>query len=88
MRAELSRHGYCSDKEEEHVERIECQWERRVALKAVAPGGGNEVEKRQHAENSYEHVVVDERRVAFERLSDHGSNQGHNDEDEKELTTQ
>jgi hypothetical protein len=76
----------CSTSEEEEgVQEIEDERNDRVTSEAVTPCCWNKVEQRQEGEHRCEHVVVDSRWVASERLRDDGADEGQGDKDEEEL---
>ena len=72
-----------SNEGEESAENVESQREDRVNGHGLLHGDEGEVEKREHAEYSHEHVVVDDRGPA--RDGKHVSDECHTDEDEEEL---
>ena len=72
-----------SNEGEESAENVESQREDRVDGHGLLHGDEGEVEEREHAEYSHEHVVVDDRGPA--RDGKHVSDECHTDEDEEEL---
>ena len=72
-----------SNEGEESAESVDDQGEDGVNGHGLLHGDEGEVEKREHAENSHEHVVVDDRGPA--RDGKHVSDECHTDEDEEEL---
>ena len=81
--AEVCGSGDTSNEGEQSAENVDNQREDGVDGHGLLHGDKGEVEEREHAEYSHEHVVVDDRGPA--RDGKHVSDECHTDEDEEEL---
>lgn len=72
-----------SNEGEDGAEDVEGQREDRVDHERLLDGDETKVEKREHAEDGDEHVIVDDRRTAGN--GDHVTDEGHAEQDPEEL---
>lgn len=85
MSAQLGGHGDSGAEQEDDIEQVDHDGEDGVAHEGVVKGNQDQVEERKHSKDGYEHVVVDQRRVAGEGHGNDVAGEGHDDEDEDEL---
>lgn len=83
MHAKVGSSCDTSNEGEESAENVDNQREDGVDCHGLLNGDEGEVEEREHAEYSHEHVVVDDRGTAGD--GKHVSDECHTDEDEEEL---
>lgn len=83
MHAKVGCGGNTSDESEKSAQSVEDQKEDWVNGEALLDRDKGKVEEGEHAENSDEHVIVDDRRSASDRK--HVSNECHTEEDPEEL---
>lgn len=79
MHSKVSREWHCSAEPEKSQEQIKTKHEHWVELKAVIEGGGDEVEEGEHGDDGEEHGVVDNWRIASERIVNHVSDERHDE---------
>lgn len=84
MNSEVRSSSDTTNKEEDGVQAVEDGHDHGVG-DAADECSGDEVEESEHAEDCDEHVVVDNRRVTGVSLSDHVTDQGHDEECPDEL---
>lgn len=78
-------HGNGTTEEEDGVESVKDNHQERMTLECLLDRRRNEVEQGEHAENSNEHVIVDERWVASVGRCDHVTDNGHDQKRPDEL---
>ena len=85
MHTQVSGHGKSTTQEEEGIEEIESDHDKRVESEIVLDRCGNQVEEREHRDDGDKHVIVHNGGVAVERIMDHITNERHNEESPEEL---
>jgi len=85
VHVEVGSHGDGAAEVKKNVDRVEDNHDERVDHERVLDARRDEVEERQHREDSHKHVVVDDGWVASEGGSDHVTDKGHDEQSPKEL---
>lgn len=85
MALKLGGEGDSRAEEEDSVKSVENDHDNRVTGPVDVEGCRDRVEEREHREDSAEHRIVHCRGVAGERLGDHVTDQGHDEEGPEEL---
>jgi len=85
MHFEVSSHGDRTAEPEDSVEQVKTSWNEFVEGKILLEANGDEVEQRNHREDRYKHVVVDDGWIACKRHCDDVTHKGHHEESKEEL---
>jgi len=77
--------GHSSAEKPEGICNINPKHNSRVDFKALIEGCEYQVYKREHGEDGYEQIIVDNRRVGSRRACNHVANKGHDNQRTEEL---
>lgn len=85
MHTQVRRKGNATNQEKYSIQGIQSK-DNYGPEKRLHDCGTDQIKEREHSEDSNEHRVVDDRGIAADRLSDHVTDECHDEESPEELS--